>query len=136
MMIPVVSDEIRTDFEFEELPTNTWQLHIEENKIYGFTDKLEAMKQAIYLILSIERYEYIIFSWNYGIELLDLYGREMTYVIPELERRIKEALLQDTRITSVENFEFETEKGVVKATFTVKTIYGDVETEKVVNVNV
>lgn len=133
-MIPVVSDEIRTDFEFEELPTNTWQLHIEENKIYGFTDKLEAMKQAIYLILSIERYEYIIFSWNYGIELLDLYGREMTYVIPELERRIKEALLQDTRITSVENFEFETEKGVVKATFTVKTIYGDVETEKVVNV--
>lgn len=136
MMIPVVSDEIRTDFEFEELPTNTWELHIEENKIYGFTDKLEAMKQAIYLILSIERYEYIIFSWNYGIELLDLYGREMTYVIPELERRIKEALLQDTRITSVENFEFETEKGVVKATFTAKTIYGDVETEKVVNVNV
>ena len=135
-MIPVVSDEIRTDFEFEELPTNTWELHIEENKIYGFTDKLEAMKQAIYLVLSIERYEYIIFSWNYGIELLDLYGKEMTYVIPELERRIKEALLQDTRITSVENFEFETAKGVVKATFTVKTIYGDIETEKVVNVNV
>lgn len=133
-MIPVVSDEIRTDFEFEELPTNTWELHIEENKIYGFTDKLEAMKQAIYLILNIERYEYIIFSWNYGIELLDLFGRETTFVIPELERRIKEALLQDTRITSVENFEFETEKGVVKATFTVKTIYGDVETEKVVNV--
>lgn len=133
-MIPVVSDEIRTDFEFEELPTNTWELHIEENKIYGFTDKLEAMKQAIYLILNIQRYEYIIFSWDYGIELQDLFGQEITYVIPELERRIKEALLQDTRITSVENFEFETSKGVVKTTFTVKTIYGDVETEKVVNV--
>lgn len=133
-MIPVVSDEIRTDFEFEELPTNTWELHITENRIYGFTDKLEAMKQAIYLILNTERYEHIIYSWDFGIELVNLFGREITYVIPELERRIKEALLQDTRITSVENFEFETEKGVVKATFTVKTIYGDVETEKVVNV--
>ena len=133
-MIPVESDEIRTDFEFEELPTNTWELHITENRIYGFTDKLEAMKQAIYLILNTERYEHIIYSWDFGIELVNLFGMEITYVIPELERRIKEALLQDTRITSVENFEFETEKGVVKATFTVKTIYGDVETEKVVNV--
>ncbi|MFQ8776837.1 MAG: DUF2634 domain-containing protein [Roseburia sp.] len=27
------------------------------------------MKQAIYNILNTERYQYIIFSWDYGVEL-------------------------------------------------------------------
>ena len=84
--------------------------------------------------MNIERYEYLIYSWNYGIELNDLYGQPIPFVLPELKRRITEALLQDTRITGVDNFSFETTKGKVHAIFTVSTIYGDVEAEKVVNV--
>lgn len=132
-MIPNINDDLINDFEYEELPTRTFRLNIPSNTITGFTDELEAMKQAIFLILNVQRYEHIIYSWNYGIELEDLFGQPISFVLPELKRRITEALLQDTRITGVENFSFEIKKGKVHATFTVNTIYGDVEAEKVVN---
>ena len=134
-MIPKnTNTEFKNDFEFEEPSSNTFRLDIDGNKVYGFADNLEAMKQAIYLILNVERYEYIIFSWNYGIELSDLFGKSQNHVIVELERRIKEALLQDSRITSVENFEFTHKKNKVFCTFKVFTIYGEIEAEKAVNV--
>lgn len=133
-MIPQTENELKNDFEFEELPTNTFKLNDSYNQIYGFTDGLEAMKQAIYLILNIERYEYLIFSWNYGIELADLFGEPIPFVMAELERRISEALLQDNRITSVEDFEFDSDRNKVFCKFKVYTIYGEIETEKVVNV--
>ena len=133
-MIPAVNDDLQKDFEIEEQPTYTYKLNIDSNSIIGFTDELEAMKQAIYLILNIERYEYLIYSWNYGIELNDLYGQPIPFVLPELKRRITEALVQDSRILGVDNFSFETNKGKVHATFTVHTIFGDVEAEKVVTI--
>ncbi len=132
-MLPAVNDDLQKDFEIEEETSHTYKLDLDNSTIAGYVDDLEAMKQAIYLILNIERYEYLIYSWNYGIELNDLYGQPISFVLPELKRRITEALLQDTRITGVENFSFEIKKGKVHATFTVNTIYGDVEAEKVVN---
>ena len=105
-----------------------------DDVINGFCDELEAMKQVVFKILNTERYQYIIYSWNYGIELLDLYGEPVTYVCPELERRITEALVQDDRIESVDSFVFDVlEKRTVKVTFTVHTIFGGIEAEKVVN---
>ena len=51
------------------------------------------------------------------------------------ERRVKEALLQDDRIIEVDNFEFDFPKrGVVAVSFTVHTIFGDLEEEMVVNI--
>jgi hypothetical protein len=133
-MIPVVNDDLQNDFEYEELPTKTFKLDITSEAIYGFTDGLEAMKQAIYLILNIQRYEYLIYSWNYGVELQDLFGQPVSFVIPELKRRITEALMQDTRITDVSDFSFEVSKGKVHATFTVSTTFGDVQAEKAVDI--
>ncbi len=133
-MIPSVNDNLQQDFEIEEQPTYTYKLNIDSDSIIGFTDGLEAMKQAIYLILNIERYNYLIYSWNYGIELTDLFGQPIPFVLPELKRRITEALTQDERIQSVDAFSFEVNKGKIHATFTVHTIYGDVEAEKVVSI--
>lgn len=133
-MIPNTNDDLKNDFEFEELPTKTFKLHIEDDKIYGFADGLEAMKQAVYLILNTERYQYLIYSWNYGVELEDLFGQPIPYVMSELKRRIIEALLQDSRITSIEDFELDYKKSKVFCKFTVKTIYGEFDSEKVVNV--
>jgi len=133
-MLPAVNDDLQKDFEIEEETSYTYKLNLDESIIAGFVDELEAMKQAIYLILNIERYEYLIYSWNYGIELNDLYGQPIPFVLPELKRRITEALTQDSRILGVDNFSFETNKGKVHATFTVHTIFGDVEAEKVVTI--
>ena len=133
-MIPSKNSILSTDLEVQTQPSKNYKMHIEQNVISGLCDELEAMKQVIYKILNTERYQYIIYSWNYGIELLDLYGEPVTYVCPELERRIKEALVQDDRINDVNNFEFDlTEKRTIKVKFTVHTIYGGTQAEKVVN---
>lgn len=133
-MIPANNDNLQVDFQFEELPTNTFFLHISKDSIAGFTDRLQAMVQAIYLILNIERYEHLIYSWNYGIELADLFGQPISFCIPEIKRRITEALMQDSRITGVDEFSFEHKRGKVFTTFTVHTIFGDIEAEKVVEI--
>lgn len=134
-MIPSVNGILTSDLEVETLPSKNYMMHIERNFISGTCDKREAVKQAIYKILNTERYEYIIYSWNYGIQLYDLYGEPVTYVCPELERRIIDALLTDDRINSCENFEFDTsQKGVIVVTFKANTIYGDMEVERVVNI--
>lgn len=133
-MIPSTNTILSQDLEVETLPSKNYKMQIEHDVINGFCDELEAMKQVVFKILNTERYQYIIYSWNYGIELLDLYGEPVTYVCPELERRITEALIQDDRIDSVDSFVFDvTEKRTVKVTFTVHTIFGGIEAEKVVN---
>lgn len=134
-MIPGVNEFLEEDFEIEEQPSKTFKLHIDDKVINGLTDELDAIRQTIYMILNTERYQYIIYSWNYGIELMDLFGEPITYVCPELERRITEALTQDERILSVDAFSFDTSvKGVVHVTFTVNTIFGEVDAERVVNI--
>lgn len=133
-MIPSESAFLSENFEFEDQPTQTYRLNLQKSEIQGYTDELEAMKQAIYKILLTERFQYIIYSGNYGIETLDLYGQPISYVCPELERRIREALLWDERIQSVDDFEFETmQKGEIRVAFTAKTIFGDIKAERTVN---
>lgn len=95
---------------------------------------MEAVKQAVFKMLNTERYQYLIYSWDYGVELLDLFGEPISYVCPELERRITETLLQDDRIEEVDGFEFEVSKGTVKANFTVHTVFGDIQAEKEVEI--
>ena len=74
-------------------------------------------------------YEWLIHSWDYGVELHNLIGKDVEYCIPEIERRVREALLQDDRITAVQNFEFTVNKKKVLTTFTVVSIFGEINTE-------
>ena len=132
-MIPSTNTLLNTEIKVTNQPSKNYMLDIERDRISGFCDKQEAMKQVIYKILNTQRYSYLIYSWNYGIELKDLYGQPLSYVYPELKRRITEALTQDDRINSVDNFEFSTSnKGDILVLFTVHTIFGNIDTEKVV----
>lgn len=134
-MIPSTVGFLAQDFVIEEQPSLTYKMDLNGDSVRGFVDEQEAMKQAIFRILNTERYQFIIYPWYYGIETIDLYGEPVTYVCPELERRITEALLIDTRIISVTDFEFDLEvKGVVHAMFTVNTIYGEIKADKGVNI--
>jgi hypothetical protein len=98
------------------------------DRISGYIDDIDAVIQTIYLILSIERYEFIIYSWDYGVELVDLFGKPMPYVISELPRRIKEALIQDDRILDVVDFEFERNGKRLHTTFNVISTVGNIST--------
>ena len=128
-MIPTVDNDLLT-LEVETQPSLTYALDIENGRIRGMVDNLESVRQAAYLILSTERYAWLIYSWNYGVELVDLIGQPIDYALPEIQRCITEALLQDDRITAVDSFEFETGKKSVHVTFTVHSIFGDLRIGK------
>lgn len=131
-MIPVVNN--LKEIEGVEQPSSCYRMLFDIERITGECDGIEAVTQAIYNILNTERYRYIIYSWNYGVELQDLFGKPMDYVMAELERRITEALVQDDRINAVDSFEFEEGRKKLLVTFTVHTKYGDVQGAKEVDV--
>lgn len=135
VLLPNGGDNVIIDAVKYTEPTFTYNIEYGGDKqIKGYVDEIEAMKQAIYKIINTERYQYLIYSWNYGIELADLFGQPIPYVYAELERRIKEALLNDDRIVDVFDFNFSNDRGDVSVDFSVKTIYGTItDIRKVVN---
>ena len=127
---------LTTEIKEKTYSDKTYKIKLSEligynnDRIHGYTEGINAVKQAIYLILNIERYRFPIYSWDYGVELEDLFGKPMPYVISEVQRRITEALLQDDRIIEVNDFEFEPNGKNLHVTFTVTTTFGDIEVEK------
>ena len=91
----------------EQLPSYTWYFDLKEKVLSGTCDGKTAVMQSIYLTLFTDRYKWLIHDWDYGHELASLFGMPLTYVIPEIERLVKEALIQDDRIDDVFNFHFE-----------------------------
>lgn len=134
-MIPGASSYLNSNMETaDRQPSKTYKMQIEDERVVSTTDGLTAMEQAIYKILNTERYRYVIYSWNYGIELDDLFGQPLPYVYPELKRRITEALLVDDRISKVDNFTFSHKRGEVSTTFDVTTVEGVISATKAVKV--
>ncbi len=134
-MIPSLGNTIHFEFITEEQPTQTYQLDFERGRIYSKCDGLEAMKQAIYKILMTERYEYLIYSWNYGVEFLDLIGVNASNAYASISRRISEALLQDKRIKTVDSFEYvRPSKSKVMVSFVVTTDLGAIEVNQEVSI--
>ena len=120
-----------TDITYVREPGYTHRLDTEKSVVAGFVDGKEAYRQAVYKLLNTERYDHVIYSTDYGVELRALIGMPIYYVVPEIERRVTEAVMQDDRTVSVSGFKFDTTKrGVVSVTFTATSIYGDVEIEK------
>lgn len=134
-MTPIQEVEIDMGrIQKKTIPSLTWKMQEQQAEIRGTVDGMDAMKQAISKILQTERYRYAIYDWNYGIELEELYGRNVTYVIPELKRRIEDALLADDRVTAVTDFSFTQKKGSVTAVFLVHTIFGEMTAERTVDI--
>lgn len=131
-MIPTVIDDSKEIQEFTietdaSMPTLTYRIDLKNNRVQNWVDGQEAMKQAIFKILQTERYQHHkVYSNNYGIELVDLIGMPKAFVVAEVERRIREALLWDERILAVKNFNFESDKSSVIVQFQCDTIFGQV----------
>lgn len=134
-MIPTTNNELQEDLEFEEMPGLGFRMNLRNETIIGLVDEVESIKQAIFMTLNTERYDYLIYSWDYGVEFKDLFGEPVTFACPEIERRISEALMMDERIVDVNSFDFDySKKGIIHVTFTVDTLYGDIQEETVVNI--
>lgn len=135
-MIPNI-DVLQMEITKPAYPNKTYKISFEKDgvdRISGYADGLASVVQAVYLILNTERYMFNIYSWDYGVELFDLIGKPIPYVIADLPRRIKEALIMDDRIDDVVDFEFERNGSKLHATFTVVSNIGNISTELEVTV--
>ena len=120
-----------------EQPSCTYRVDWENKRVTGWIDGLEAMRQAIAKIVQTERFQYLIFSWRYGIELNALIGKSYDVVQSEAKRVMREALLTDGRITAVDNITItQIDKQSAAIYMDVTTIYGDTPYEEVLALNV
>lgn len=130
----MIPENNTTDIEIVTLSDKTQKLYYKTDDIKGYIDKREAVQQSIVKMLNTNRYHYIIYSWDYGLELEDLIGKNMSYVIPEIKRRIIEAIEQDDRVERIYDFKFEKiNKESILVTFIVDTIFGKLEIAKEVS---
>lgn len=122
---PAVS--LDTSVTITTYPTKTYYVNKATGRIVSMVDELDAMQQAVVKILGTERYAWLIYDWNYAIELSNLVGQSPSYVTSEIKRRISDALLADDRVSSVTDFVFyQTDSDDITVTFNVNTIYGTI----------
>lgn len=110
-------------------PSRTWKIDLERGIIGGMTDGLAAVKQAVFKVLQTERFRHMIYSTDYGHELTGLIGRRHDYLQSEAARMLEEALVQDDRISAIENISIEVAGDRASIRFTVVTAYGSFEEE-------
>ena len=132
-MLPETSFDM-SELEEEEYADKDYRMNMAKETVTGSVDGIEAVKQATFKILNTERYDNIIYSWDYGVETKDLIGMPMSYVQPEIKRRFEEALLQDDRISEVSDFEFDVKGNELYVSFIVTCDYGQFSAERTVEV--
>lgn len=113
----------------EQQTSRTYGIDFAAGKATGMVDGLEAVRQAVYKILRTDRFAHLIYDANYGSEISGLQGRSQGYVRSEIERRIREALLQDDRISEVADMQINITGDEALVTFTVVSTYGDFKEE-------
>ena len=116
-----------TELVLASQPSLTWLIDKEQNQVSRMDDGLEAVRQAVEIALSVERFRWQIYSTNFGAELDDLIGEDEAYIVSELPRLIEEALSTDDRIRAVDDFSFSrTDENSMTVTFAVHTVFGDI----------
>ena len=132
-MIPSNRNLIVTQIGQNEV-TRTYKVDSYNKRIIGTTDGQPAIEQSILKNFDTERFAYVIYSKNYGIELEKYIGKDYDFIRSDLQRALEECLLVDARIYSINNLQFtqegldymsitmdiETEQGVLTTTLEVK----------------
>lgn len=90
-----------------------------------------ALEVWIYKALKTERFEYLVYSWQYGIELKPFIGKVMGVQerYSELRRVITECLMVNPYIRSIDSFSTtpENRAELIRVHITLTTVYGEVE---------
>ena len=125
-MTPQITEIAGNEVYSYRQPNLTYRLG--EKTVAGKIDTLESVKQAVYHILSTERYSNPIYDDNYGIELEQYIGKDIGFIVANIEDTLREALCQDDRINDiqVDNVEKSSQQNnACLVEFTVFTIYGN-----------
>ena len=125
---------LEVDMKNNIMPSKTFYIDFESKKILGIIDDKKAIEQSILLALSTSRFKYLIFSWNYGEEINHLIGKTKDLARAELPRLLRECLLIDDRISSIEDVVLTGVEEGLHVSFTAVTVHGDIPIEREVKI--
>ena len=134
-LFPFISntDEVKVDNSFPLYKEVAWDFEkdtpIIQNGDFKIVEGNEAIKAWIYKALLTPRYNYSVYSWDYGSELMGLIGKAYTPSLTqeEAKRYIKEALLINPYILEVSVISTSFSNGILSANIKIVTIYGESE---------
>ena len=134
-LFPFISntDEVKVDNTFPLYREIAWDfkknIPILENGDFKIVEGNEAIKVWVYKAILTPRYNYSIYTWDYGSELLDLIGKAYTPSLTkeEAKRLIKEALEINPYILEVEITDVNFKDSLLSADIKIVTIYGESE---------
>lgn len=112
------------DVEFQSQPDLTWWRDPDTNRIAGTADGHKAVAQAVEVMLLVERFRWQIYKPFFGMEWEGLLGQNPGYVASQLQRRIREAVTIDDRVTGISGFSYTVSGDTMTAQVTVNTVYG------------
>ena len=111
---------------FQDQPSLTWIADPVTNRLRGRGDGWEAVRQAVEVIVNVERFKWQIYTPNFGTDYDGLLGTEPGYAASELRRRLEDAFIPDNRIHGLKDYEWTFDGVSLSASFTVTTVFGDV----------
>lgn len=112
------------DVVFESQPDLTWWRDPDTNRIVGTADGHKAVAQVVEVMLLVERFRWQIYKPFFGMQWEGLLGNNPGYVAAELQRRIREAVTIDDRVTGISDFSYTISGDTMTAQVTVDTVYG------------
>lgn len=118
-----------TDIVIAAQPSKTWIIDRNTLQVAYMDEGLEAVRQAVEIALNVERFRWQIYNTNFGAELNDLVGDDEAYIEAELPRMVEDALSPDNRVVSVDNYAFSRRGDALSVSFSVHTVFGDLEEE-------
>lgn len=134
-VLPTGVESLSQGIQFAQQPSRTWWVDQETRRIQGEIDGYQAAKQAVEVILNVQRFRWQIYTPYTGMQWDGLIGQDPGYVASELQRRIRDALSTDSRMRGISDFSYSVAGSTLSASLTVDTVYGDIQTSVEVNLN-
>ena len=125
-MLPQSNIDLSQGIVFQDQPSLTWIADPVTHRLRGRGDNWEAVRQAVEVIVNVERFKWQIYTTNFGTDYDALLGTEPGYAASELRRRLEDAFLPDNRILGIKDYAYTFQDVSLTVTFTALTVFGDV----------
>lgn len=122
-----------TDITIASQPSKTWIIDKTQNQVSGMDNGLESVRQAVEIALNVERFRWQIYNTDFGSELEGLIGEDEAYITSEFPRIVTDALSVDSRVVSIDNWNFTRNGTTMTVSFSVHTVFGDIPQEVYIN---
>lgn len=120
-----------TDIQITSRPSRTWIIDRDTMQVGYINSGLESVRQAVEIILNVDRFRWQIYNTNFGNELAELIGDDADYIQSEFPRMVNDALSVDDRVIDTAEYVFSVNGDTITAAFTVNTVFGALAEEMV-----